>query len=108
MLARVLQRKGRRNGPHRGECAQGNQRTGGGLDEDLLEGVGILLEGRVHFQDDPVLVELGEDNRNLTLAKSVVEGVVNGLGLDVEAVGLVTVHIHAQLESAALLVGAEA
>ena len=43
---------------------------------------------RLGLENDAVLVELGEDDRDLPLAESVVERVVDGLRQDVQARGL--------------------
>src|SRR5438445_8921646 len=51
----------------------------------------VLLILRLHLQDHPVLVELGEDGRDLPLAESVVERVVDGLREDPEARGAVAI-----------------
>ena len=45
----------------------------------------IVLELRIDFQYDLVLIALGVDGRNLPLRKRVIEGVVDVLNLDAEA-----------------------
>ena len=44
-----------------------------------------MLELRVNFKNDAILVELREDGGDLPLAEGVVERVVNPLRQDVEA-----------------------
>ena len=47
------------------------------MDVNIFERVRRLLELRVGFHHDVVLVELSVDGRDLALAESVVENVVN-------------------------------
>ena len=56
-----------------------------GADVNALERIGILLELRIDFQDDVILVELSEDGRDLALAEGVVKGVVDVGGENAEA-----------------------
>ena len=47
---------------------------------DVLEAVGILPEARLDFHDDTVLIQLLIHRRNLTLAKGVIERIVDRRG----------------------------
>src|SRR5215470_7532920 len=49
----------------------------GRMNIDALEGVGILLELRVHFQDNVVLIQLRVNRGDLALSEGVVESVVD-------------------------------
>ena len=71
---------------------------------DLPQRVGRELEVRLHFEDHAVLVELRENDRDLPLAECVVERVVNRLREHVVPRGLLAVYVHAELQSAGLLV----
>ncbi len=54
---------------------------------ELAEIAGGLLEFRVHFQDDAILIELREHRRDLSLAKRVVQRVVDHLRCDAQSRG---------------------
>ena len=49
------------------------------MHKNLFQRVGILLERRVHFKDNVVLIELRENRGYLALAKCVVQSVVDHL-----------------------------
>ena len=103
-LALVVDGERRRT---RGQVCEGAQRhlgAGGGLHVDRLERLGVLLKARGDLEDHVVLIELGEDRRDLALAEGVVEGVVDGLGQDGEARGEVAVDDQRGHEAAVLLV----
>ena len=70
-----------------GEGAERNLCAGGRARRRCSQGVGILLEFGLHFQDHVVLVELRENGRDLALAEGVVERVVDRLRSDAEARG---------------------
>ena len=61
-------------------------------------------EIRIRFEHHAILIELGEDCRHLPLAKRIVERVVNGLGQDIQALGLLAIDHHADLQAARLLI----
>src|SRR5207244_11243234 len=67
------ERRGRRR--EVGEGAERHLRPARRVDVDVLQRVRALLEGRLHLQDDVVLVQLREDRRHLPLAEGVVERV---------------------------------
>ena len=90
-----------------GKGAQRHHLAGAGLDVDLVQGLRRELVLRLDLQHDAVLVELGEDGRDLALAEGVVERVVNGLGEHVQARGPLAVHLDADLQAAGLLVGGD-
>jgi len=103
-LAEVVD--GQRRGA-RGEAREGAQRhlgAGGRLHVDALERVRIVLELGRDLEDHVVLVELGEDGRDLALAEGVVERVVDGLGQDGQARGEVAVDDQRGHEAAVLLI----
>ena len=63
-------------------CGKGAQRhrlAGGGFHVNFVEHVGGRTEVRLHFENDAVLVELRENDRDLALAERVVERVVDRL-----------------------------
>ena len=70
---------------NRGEGTERNHLAGRGFDVNFVQRVGCLLELRFDFENDAILVELGENDRDLPLAERVVKRVVNRLGEDVEA-----------------------
>src|SRR5215468_9596726 len=61
------------------------------MDVNVFQRVWVLLELRVHFHDDVILIELCVDRRDLALAESVVEGVVDIGRKNAETRGGVTV-----------------
>ena len=92
----------------RDEAREGVERhlgARGRLHVDALERIGILLEGGRDLEDDPVLVQRGEDRRDLALAEGVVEGLVDGLGQDAESRRGVAVDHERGHQPAVLLVG---
>src|ERR1700674_5970923 len=84
-LALVVQGQSRGVGLKTREGAEGNLQAVGGFYVDVLQGIGILLELGIDFHDDVILVELGENGGDLSLAESVVKSVVNIGGKNVEA-----------------------
>ena len=87
-------------------CKSGKRYQGAcaGFDINLLEVGRRISELRRNFHDNPVLVELSEDHRNLPLSESVIEGVVDGLDRDVQPRGLGAVDLNMKLETTFLLV----
>src|SRR5882757_7129817 len=61
------------------------------MDVDIFEGVRRLLELRVGFQNYVVLIQLGVDRGDLTLAEGVIQSVVDVGGENAEARGGVAV-----------------
>ena len=59
---------------------------------------------RFDFENDAVLIELGENDRDLALAEGVVERVVDRLGEDVEARGFLAIDIDVELQAVDLLI----
>ncbi|MNI37237.1 hypothetical protein D3C73_913210 [compost metagenome] len=72
-----------------------------GGDRQLFHQRSAGTELRRHFQHHPVLVELGEDGRDLALAERIVERVVDGLHRHAQHAGLVAVDV--QFQCAALV-----
>src|SRR5579859_6256665 len=69
------------------EGGKRNLRAVGGVDVNILERIGILLELRVHFHDDVILIELRVNRGDLALAEGVVQGVVDVGGKNANARG---------------------
>ena len=67
------------------ERAERNLLADGGFDVNIFERIGMLLELRVNFENDAILVELRENRRDLPLAERVVESIVNVGGKNPEA-----------------------
>src|SRR5204862_3672756 len=70
-----------------GEGGEGHGRAGGRAHVDVLEGLRVLLEARLHLEDDVVLVQPREDRGHVELAEGGGEGVVDRLGGDAEGGG---------------------
>ena len=62
---------------------------------------------RLGFENDAVLVELGEDRGDLALAEGVVERVVDGLRQNVQPRGSLAVNVDGNLQAAGLLVAGD-
>ena len=77
--------KRRRRRLDRRERAQGHRAAGRGAQVDVLEVLRTDLQLGRSFEDDAVLVELGEHRRDLALSERVVERVVDLLRRDAEA-----------------------
>ena len=90
-----------------GKGAERHHLAGAGLDVNLVQGLRRELVLGLHLEHDAVLIELGEDGRDLALPEGVVERVVNGLGEHVQARRSLAVHLDADLEAAGLLVGGD-
>ncbi len=88
-----------------GERHQGHLRPGLRAHVDAVQSIRILLELRVHFKHNAILVQLGKDRRNLALAKGVVERVVNRLGQNAKARRRIAVDGEVGIQSAVKLVG---
>ena len=76
-LTLMVQRQSGSAGLEAREGAEGNLRTVGGSYVNIFQRIGILLESRVHFQDDVILIELRENGGDQALSESVVKRVVN-------------------------------
>ncbi len=74
---------------------------------EKIEGVGTAFEFGRHFEDDVIVVELGEILGHLALAESIVENVIDLLRLDAVARRLVTVDDEAHRRARHLLVGGD-
>src|SRR6266404_107679 len=70
-LALVVDGEGGGAGGEVGEGGEGHGRAGGRAHVDVLEGLRVLLEARLHLEDDVVLVQLREDRGHLALAEGV-------------------------------------
>ena len=68
---------------HGGERAQRHGLTGARLHVNLVEHSGRRAEVRFHFENHAELIQLRENDRDLALAKRVVERVIDRLGEDV-------------------------
>src|SRR5262249_58197077 len=68
-LALVIDRERRAIAVEAAERAERHLGAGGRFDVERPERLRILLKGRRHLEDDVVLVQLGEDRRDLTLAE---------------------------------------
>ena len=66
------------------KCIERNRSTAS-TKIDLPKIVGPLAEARGDFEDDPILIRLRVDDRDLTLAKRIVEDVVDQLRGDAES-----------------------
>ena len=66
------------------EGAQRHRAAGARLHVEIIEIVGSALKIGLHFQHDAILVQLGEDRRDLALAEGVIERVVKSLRVDAE------------------------
>ena len=103
-LALVVHGERRRALLDEGEGGEGHLAGRRGPEVDLLQGLRALAEVGLHLQHHPVLVELGEDGRDLALAEGVVERVVDHLGRDAESGGGGAIDAHGGLETLILLV----
>src|SRR5205823_3117915 len=79
----------------------------GGAQIQMLQILQIVLELRFDFQHDPKLVRLREDRRDLTLAKGVIECIVDRLRADAEARGRIAVDDQARLQAPILVVAGD-
>jgi hypothetical protein len=70
---------------HAGERAEWHELARCGAHIEVPQCVGVELELRIELEHDVILVELREDCRNLTLAKGVVQCIVDRLWRDPEA-----------------------
>ena len=59
------------------EGTERNLRAVGGFDVEVFQSLGILLELRINFEDDVILVQLRKDGGDLALAVGVVERIVD-------------------------------
>src|SRR5205807_1696578 len=89
------------------EGAQRDHLAGGGFNIDLVQRLRRKLEVWLELKNNAVLVELGENRRDLALPEGIVKGVVNRLREDVKAGRLLPVYLHAGLQTAGLLVGGD-
>src|SRR6267143_677804 len=67
------------------ERAEGHLRAVGGFYVNVFQRIGVLLELRIHFDDNVILIQLSEDGGAQALAESVVESVVDIGGKNAEA-----------------------
>src|SRR5215831_742199 len=89
------------------ERAQRDLAAGRRADVNILESGGMALKIGQGLEHYVVLVELGEERRDLALAESVVERVVNGLRRDTETGSGLTVNDQRSNRSAGLLIGGD-
>src|ERR1019366_9271095 len=71
-----------------GRLRDGGDRNGGAggrRNVNVLERIGILLETRINFENNVILIELGKHRGDLTLAERVVKDIINGGWKDSEA-----------------------
>ena len=59
------------------EGAEWDRRPGGGLDVEIVERVGALLEFRIDLHDDVVLVDALVHRGDLPLSESVIERIID-------------------------------
>ena len=69
-----------------------------------MQRLGRELKIGVGLENHAILVELGEDGRNLALTEGIVERVVNCLRQDIEPGGFLAIHHYVGLQSAGLFV----
>src|SRR4029077_6341633 len=79
----------------------------GRVDIDLVEHARIVFELRRGFENDPELVELGKDDRDLALAKSIIQDVIDGVDLDPKSRSFVTIDIDQRLQAVDLLIAGD-
>ena len=84
-LALMIHRQRRDAGFKMGERAQRHRAAGRRAHVDVIQLRRIALKIRQRFQNDVILVQLGEEGGNLPLAERVVERVVNRLRRDAQA-----------------------
>ena len=78
--------------------------TGGIGDVEVFNGLGAQTVLWPHFQDHAVLIALGVDGGDQTLAKRVIECIVNGSDCEPQAPRGFTVDLHIGLQSLVLVV----
>ena len=76
-LALVIQGQRRSARIEMRECAEGNLCAVGRFHVNVFQGVRILLELRIHLEDNVILIELRKDGGDLALAEGVVKRVIN-------------------------------
>src|SRR5438132_1264658 len=96
-----------RGGPVPADRAERHHAALGGREIDFLEALGALPEARLDFHHHVILVERAVHDRNLALAESVVERVVDELRGDAEARGGGPVDHQRRLLPLILLVAAQ-
>ncbi len=79
-LPLVSDGQGRAAGLEMGERAQSHLVAGLRAHIDILQCCRVVLKFRLHLQDDPILIELSENDRHLALAKGIVKHVIDRLG----------------------------
>ena len=89
---------------HRGERAQRHRLAAARFHINLVEQIGRLTELRFHFENHAELIELRENDRDLSLPERVVERVVDCLGEHVEPRRFLAINIDVQLQAVHLLV----
>ena len=89
-----------------GDGAQRHLAAAGAADIDVVQLAGVLLKVGLDLQDDAILVQLGEDGRDLALTEGVVEGVVDELRGDAQTRGRAAVDGQVDLQPLVLLVAA--
>src|SRR5229473_622797 len=77
------------------------------MDVDIFEGVGRLLELRVGFQHNVILIQLSVDRGDLALAEGVVQSVVDVGGKNAEARGGVAVNREIYKQAAIQLIAGD-
>jgi hypothetical protein len=80
--------------------AKRHELAASGTNEKLGQRLGVALEFRQQFHDDPVLIDVRKDGRDLALAISAVERVLNLVSSNAQGTGFVAVNLHPDLGTA--------
>src|SRR5215468_978451 len=86
------------------DSAQRHLRTGGTRHVDLRQQVWIVLELRLYFEHDLVLIGRSVDRRDLPLSEGVVEGLVYHIGRQPETGGGIAVDLDGEVRRGDLLI----
>ncbi len=100
----MIDRQRRIRGVELGKCRKRHLRASARLHIQIFERSWVLLKLRSHFQDHVILIQLGEDGRNLALSKGVVERVINLRRKDSQPRCSIAVDRQVRLQPAVLLV----
>src|SRR3984893_17059165 len=91
--------------PEMAKGAERNRVAGAGGDVNVVERLGILLEPRIDFYNDVVLVDPFIHYRDLALTEGIVKNVVDGTSADAQTAGGVAVNNEIGRQSTILEVG---
>src|SRR6266478_4431389 len=86
------------------ESGKRNLCPAGGFDINILQRIWVLLKLRADLEHHVILIQLGEDSRNLALSERVVQNVINGLRQDTEPRSRVAVYYQICFQAIVLLV----